>query len=303
LSENLAPKLTSTDVLAGRTAVISGGSRGIGLEIARTLARAGANIALIAKTAVPDPRLPGTIHEAAEELRGLGADVLPIVGDIRDEDRVAQAVAQTVERFGGIDLCVNNASAVNLSDIATLPVKRFDLLQSVNVRGTFVVTQACLPHLRRSDHAHVLTLSPPPNFDPSWFRPSAYTVSKYGMTIVTLGVAETEREHGVAGNCLWPLTAIATAAVKNLLGGDAVMTQSRTPQIVADAAGIVLRRDPRAYSGNAAIVEDVLAEQGITDLAPYQVTPGQTIFRGDFFVDPARLGQEPASLDLAGGRP
>jgi citronellol/citronellal dehydrogenase len=303
LSENLAPKLTSTDVLAGRTAVISGGSRGIGLEIARTLARAGANIALIAKTAVPDPRLPGTIHEAAEELRGLGADVLPIVGDIRDEDRVAQAVAQTVEHFGGIDLCVNNASAVNLSDIATLPVKRFDLLQSVNVRGTFVVTQACLPHLRRSDHAHVLTLSPPPNFDPSWFRPSAYTVSKYGMTIVTLGVAETEREHGVAGNCLWPLTAIATAAVKNLLGGDAVMAQSRTPQIVADAAGIVLRRDPRAYSGNTAIVEDVLAEEGITDLAPYQVTPGQTVFMGDFFVDPARLGHEPASLDLAGGRP
>jgi citronellol/citronellal dehydrogenase len=303
VSENLAPKLTSTDVLAGRTAVISGGSRGIGLEIARTLARAGANIALIAKTAVPDPRLPGTIHEAAEELRGLGADVLPIVGDIRDEDRVAQAVAQTVERFGGIDLCVNNASAVNLSDIATLPVKRFDLLQSVNVRGTFVVTQACLPHLRRSDHAHVLTLSPPLNFDPSWFRPSAYTVSKYGMTIVTLGVAETEREHGVAGNCLWPLTAIATAAVKNLLGGDAVIAQSRTPQIVADAAGIVLRRDPRAYSGNAAIVEDVLAEEGITDLAPYQVTPGQTIFMGDFFVDPARLGHEPASLDLAGGRP
>jgi citronellol/citronellal dehydrogenase len=303
LSEHLALNPTANDVLAGRTAVISGGSRGIGLEIARTLARAGANIALIAKTAVPDPRLPGTIHEAAEELRGLGADVLPIVGDIRDEDRVAQAVAQTVERFGGIDLCVNNASAVNLSDIATLPVKRFDLLQSVNVRGTFVVTQACLPHLRRSDHAHVLTLSPPLNFAPSWFRPSAYTVSKYGMTIVTLGVAETEREHGVAGNCLWPLTAIATAAVKNLLGGDAVMAQSRTPQIVADAAGIVLRRDPRAYSGNTAIVEDVLAEEGITDLAPYQVTPGQTVFMGDFFVDPARLGHEPASLDLAGGRP
>jgi citronellol/citronellal dehydrogenase len=202
------------DALDGRTAFISGGSRGIGLAIARVLARAGANIALIAKTDTQHPTLPGTIHDAADELRELGASVLPIVGDIRDEDRVAQAVADTVERFGGVDLCINNASALDLADVSTLPIKRFDLIQSVNVRGTFVVTQSCLPHLRRSDHAHVLTLSPPLNLDPRWFVPAAYTVSKYGMTVVTLGVAQSERDNAVAANCLWPLTAIATAAVQ-----------------------------------------------------------------------------------------
>jgi citronellol/citronellal dehydrogenase len=283
------------DPLAGRTAFVSGGSRGIGLEIARTLARAGANIALIAKTDTPDPKLPGTIHDAADELRGLGAEVLPIVGDIRDEQRVAEAVAQTAERFGGIDLCINNASALNLTDVASMPIKRFDLLQAVNVRGTFVVTQACLPHLRRSEHAHVLTLSPPLNLDPVWFGPSAYTISKYGMTIVTLGLAQTEREHGVAGNCLWPLTAVATAAVKNLLGGKDAIAHSRTPQIVADAAGIVLRRDPSRYTGNAVIVEDILAEEGVTDLDRYSVRAGQTQFAPDFFVDPVRL--KPGSAD------
>jgi citronellol/citronellal dehydrogenase len=275
--------------MKGRTAFMSGGSRGIGLAIAGELAKAGANIALIAKTDEPHPKLPGTIHTAADELRQLGADVLPIVGDIRDEDQVARAVEQTAERFGGIDLCINNASALNLAPIADLPVKRFDLIQSVNVRGTFVVTQACLPHLRRSDHAHVLTLSPPINLDERWFEPSAYTVSKYGMTIVTLGLARTEREHGVAANCLWPLTAIATAAVQNLLGGEEGVSRSRTPQIVADAAAIVLRRDPREYTGNAAIVEDVLAEEGITDLTSYSQSPGQTEFFPDFFVDPGRI--------------
>jgi citronellol/citronellal dehydrogenase len=278
--------MTSLD---GRTAFISGGSRGIGLAIARELARGGANVALIAKTDTPHPKLPGTIHDAADEIRALGADVLPIVGDIRDEAQVAKAVEQTAERFGGIDLCINNASALNLSPIGELPVKRFDLLQSVNVRGTFVVTRACLPHLRKSAHAHVLTLSPPLNFDERWFEPSAYTVSKYGMTIVTLGVARTEREHGVAANCLWPLTAIATAAVQNLLGGDDGIARTRTPEIVADAAAIVLQRSPREYTGNAAIVEDVLAEEGITDLTSYSQNPGQTEFFPDFFVDPGRV--------------
>jgi len=279
----------SADPLTGRTAFISGGSRGIGLAIARELARAGANVAMIAKTDKPHPKLPGTIHEAGDELRALGADVLPIVGDIRDEEQVATAVEQTKERFGGIDLCINNASAINLAAVADLPVKRFDLLQSVNVRGTFVVTQACLPHLRESDHAHVLTLSPPLTADPRWFEPAAYTVSKYGMTIVTLGVARTEREHGVAANCLWPLTAIATAAVQNLLGGGEAVARSRTPEIVADAAAIVLRRSPSEFTGNAAIVEDVLAEEGITDLTSYSQSPGQTEFFPDFFVDPGRL--------------
>jgi citronellol/citronellal dehydrogenase len=275
--------------LEGRTAFISGGSRGIGLAIARELAKDGANIAMIAKTDEPHPKLPGTIHTAAAELQELGAEVLPVVGDIRDERQVAEAVAKTAERFGGIDLCVNNASALNLAPIADLPVKRFDLVQSVNVRGTFVVTQACLPHLRESDHPHVLTLSPPINLDERWFEPSAYTVSKYGMTIVTLGVARTEREHGVAANCLWPLTAIATAAVQNLLGGEEGVARSRTPQIVADAAAVVLRRSPADYTGNAAIVEDVLAEEGRTDLTSYSQSPGQTEFFPDFFVDPGRL--------------
>ncbi|MEA2440252.1 MAG: citronellol/citronellal dehydrogenase [Thermoleophilaceae bacterium] len=279
----------TADPLAGRTAFMSGGSRGIGLAIARELAKAGANIAMIAKTDTPHPKLPGTIHTAADELRELGAEVLPIVGDIRDEAKVAEAVAQTAERFGGIDLCINNASALNLSPVGELPVNRFDLLQSVNVRGTFVVTQACLPHLRESDHAHVLTLSPPLNLDPRWFEPAAYTISKYGMTIVTLGVARTEREHGIGANCLWPLTAIATAAVQNLLGGAEGVSRSRTPEIVADAAAIVLRRAPTEYTGNAAIVEDVLAEEGITDLASYSQEPGQESFFPDFFVDPGRL--------------
>ena len=279
----------AADPLSGRTAFISGGSRGIGLAIARELARAGANVALIAKTGEPNPKLPGTIHEAADELRELGAEVLPVVGDIRDEARVAEAVEQAAARFGGIDLCINNASALNLSDVATLPVKRFDLIQSVNVRGTFVVTQACLPHLRRSEHPHVLTLSPPLNLDPVWFRSAGYTVSKYGMTMVTLGVAESEREHGVGANCLWPLTAIATAAVENLLGGEEMTAHSRTPEIVADAAAVMLRRDPATYTGQTAIVEDVLAEEGIADLSRYSHKDGQTTFAPDFFVDPARL--------------
>jgi citronellol/citronellal dehydrogenase len=285
------PETNASDPLAGRTAFISGASRGIGLEIGRTLARAGANIALIAKTDEPNPKLPGTIHDAAEELTGLGAEVKPIVGDIRDETRVASAVAQTAERFGGIDLCVNNASALNLANVAELSIRRYDLLQSVNVRGTYVVTQACLPHLRRSQHAHVLTLSPPLNLDPSWFRSAAYTISKYGMTIVTLGIAEAERENGIGANCLWPLTAIATAAVRNLMGGEESIAHCRTPQIVADAAAAILRRDPVRYTGNAVLVEDVLAEEGTTDLAPYSAEPGQTSFFPDFFVDPARLGR------------
>jgi NAD(P)-dependent dehydrogenase (short-subunit alcohol dehydrogenase family) len=280
----------NADPLAGRTAFISGGSRGIGLAIARSLARAGANIALIAKTDKPNPKLPGTVGEAADELRELGAaGVLPIVGDIRDEERGAAAVEETVAEFGGIDICINNASALNLASVADLPVKRFDLIQSVNVRGTFVVTQACLPHLRRSDHARVLTLSPPLNLDPAWFAPAAYTVSKYGMSIVTLGVAQTEREHGVAANCLWPLTAIATAAVQNLLGGDEAVAHTRTPEIVADAAAIMLRRDA-SYTGRTEIVEDVLESEGITDLSGYSQQPGQGTFAPDFFVDPSRLG-------------
>src|ERR671918_778668 len=223
--------------LSERVVFMSGGSRGIGLAIAKRLARDGARVALMAKTAEPHPKLPGTIYTAAEEIESAGGEALPIVGDIRDAEAVETAVAQTVDRFGGIDIVVNNASAINLAPMRDLEFKRFDLMQQINARGTFVVTRACLPHLRESDHAHVLTLSPPLSADPRWTRGhAAYTVSKMGMTMITLGVAADEAEHGVGANCLWPRTLIATAAVQNLLGGDRAMAMSRTPEIVADAA-------------------------------------------------------------------
>jgi citronellol/citronellal dehydrogenase len=256
--------------LAGRTLFISGASRGIGLAIGVRAARDGANVALIAKTAEPHPKLEGTVHTAAQAIEDAGGKALPIVGDIRDEGSVADAVAQTVERFGGIDVCVNNASAINLSPMLELPPKRYDLMQDINVRGTFVVTQACLPHLLESDNAHVLTLSPPLNLNPRWFANHvAYTVAKYGMTMVALGVAEEFRDRGVASNALWPRTIIATAAVQNLLGGDAAMARSRRPEIMADAAHAVLTRPAREATGNCYLDDEVLAEEGITDLAPY----------------------------------
>ena len=270
--------------LAGRTLVMSGGSRGIGLEIAKRVAADGANVALIAKTAEPHPKLPGTIYTAAEEIEAAGGQALPIVGDVRDEVQVADAVAQAVARFGGVDIVVNNASAINLAPMADLEVKRFDLMQTINVRGTFVLTKACLEHLRASDHAHVLTLSPPLSADPKWLAGhAAYTLSKMGMTMLTLGVAADEAEAGVAANCLWPRTIIATAAVQNLLGGDEAMARSRTPAIYADAAYEILCRDPRECTGNAFIDDEVLAEAGITDLSKYS-QPGADLTL-DLFVD------------------
>ncbi len=250
---------------------MSGGSRGIGLAIAVALARAGAKIALMAKTDRPHPKLPGTIHTAAEEIEAAGAEALALVGDVRDEAQVDALVAATVERWGRIDVVVNNASAIDLRPVAALEPKRYDLMLDVNVRGTFLLTRAALPHLRASDHAHVLTLSPPLSAAPRWLRGhAAYTVSKMGMSMITLGVAADEREHGVAANCLWPRTLIATAAVQNLLGGDRAMAQSRTPEIVADAARVILERDPRAATGNAYIDDEVLAEAGVTDLEHYR---------------------------------
>src|ERR687895_2184721 len=214
--------------LEGRVMFLSGGSRGIGLAIALRAARDGARVALMAKTAEPHPKLPGTIYTAAEEIEAAGGEALPIVGDIRDAEGVEAAVAQTVERFGGIDTVVNNASAINLAPMRDLPVKRFDLMQQINSRGTFVVTRACLPHLRESSHAHVLTLSPPLSADPRWLAGhSAYTLSKMGMTMITLGLAADEAEAGIGANCLWPRTIIATAAVQNLLGGDEARPHAR----------------------------------------------------------------------------
>ena len=264
---------------------MSGGSRGIGLAIAVRAARDGAKVALMAKTAEPHPKLPGTIYTAAAEIEAAGGEALPIVGDIRDAEAVVAGVAQTVERFGGIDLVVNNASAINLSPMRELEVKRFDLMQQINARGTFVVTRACLPHLRESDHAHVLTLSPPLSADARWLAGhSAYTLSKMGMSMITLGVAADEAEAGVAANCLWPRTIIATAAVQNLLGGDEAMARARTPAIVGDAAHAILVRDPRSCTGNTFIDDEVLAEAGITDLDRYSAGEQADLVL-DIFVD------------------
>jgi citronellol/citronellal dehydrogenase len=272
------------DSLNGRTIFMSGGSRGIGLAIALRAARDGARVALMAKTTEPHPKLPGTIYTAAEEIESAGGEALPIVGDIRDAEAVEAAVAQTVERFGGIDLVVNNASAINLAPMRDLPVKRFDLMQQINSRGTFVVTRACLPHLRESSHAHVLTLSPPLSADPRWLAGhSAYTLSKMGMTMITLGVAADEAEAGIGANCLWPRTIIATAAVQNLLGGDEAMARARTPEIVGDAAHAILVRDPRSCNGNTFIDDEVLAEAGITDLDRYSAEGADLSL--DIFVD------------------
>src|SRR5215217_1777923 len=229
---------------------MSGGSRGIGLAIATRVARERVKVALMAKTAEPHPRLPGTVYTAAEDIEAAGGEALPIVGDMRDAE-----------------------------------VKRFDLMQQINARGTFVVTRACLPHLRESDHAHVLTLSPPLSSDPRWLRGhSAYTLSKMGMTMITLGVAADEAEAGVGANCLWPRTIIATAAVQNLLGGDEVMARSRLPDIVADAAYEILSRDPRSCTGNVFIDDEVLAEAGVADLDRYSGTPRAQLAL-DIFVD------------------
>jgi citronellol/citronellal dehydrogenase len=270
--------------LEGRVMFMSGGSRGIGLAIAIRAARDGAKVALMAKTAEPHPKLQGTVFTAAEEIEAAGGEALPIVGDIRDAEAVEAGAAQTAERFGGIDLVVNNASAINLAPMRELPVKRFDLMQQINARGTFVVTQACLPHLRESDHAHVLTLSPPLSVDPRWLAGhSAYTLSKMGMTMITLGVAADEAEAGIAANCLWPRTIIATAAVQNLLGGDEAMARARTPEILADAAYEILVRDPRSTTGNTFIDDEVLAEAGITDLGGYAAESSDLVL--DIFVD------------------
>jgi citronellol/citronellal dehydrogenase len=255
--------------------IMSGGSRGIGLAIAVRAARDGANVALIAKTDKPDPRLPGTVHTAAAEIEAAGGTALPIVGDVRDEDSVAAAVSRTVERFGGIDLVVNNASAINLANIGDLPAKRYDLMLDINARGTFVLTSLALPHLAESANAHVLTLSPPLNMDRRWLAMHApYTVSKYAMTMLTLGVAESRREQGIAANCLWPRTLIATAAVQNLLGGDSSMAAARRPEIVADAAHHILARPARECTGNTFIDDEVLAEAGVTDLSGYRFGDG-----------------------------
>jgi len=271
--------------LKGRTIVMSGGSRGIGLAILVAAARQGANAVLLAKTDTPDPRLPGTVHTAVEEIEAAGGQAVAVVGDVRREEDVARAVTTAVDTFGGVDVCVNNASAINLTGTEELPPKRFDLMQQINVRGTFVLTQACLPHLRRSDQAHILTLSPPLNMAPHWLgRHPAYTLSKYGMSLLTLGWAAEFADVPIAANCLWPQTTIATAAVVNLLGGEEMAARSRRPKIMADAAVEILSGAPTARTGQTLVDVDVLRAAGITDIAAYGGGDDPEL---DLFVDPA----------------
>ena len=265
--------------LKGKTLFISGGSRGIGLAIALRAARDGANVAIAAKTALPNPKLPGTIYTAADDIRSAGGNALPLGCDIRDETAVLAAVAATVKEFGGIDILVNNASAISLTGTAATPMKRFDLMFGVNVRGTFLCSQACLPHLRNSAAAgrnpHILTLSPPLNLDAKWFGDHvAYTMAKYGMSMCVLGMAEEFRADGIAVNALWPRSVIATAAIAMIPGAAAQTDRMRRPEIMADAAHAVLVRDARTTTGNFFIDDEVLAAAGITDLDRYAVKPG-----------------------------
>jgi len=256
--------------LSGQTMIMSGGSRGIGLAIGIAAGRLGANVVLLAKTDVPDPRLPGTIHTAAAEIEAAGGTALAVVGDVRDEASVQNAVDQAVGRFGGIDICVNNASALAIQHTEDLSVKKFDLMQQIQLRGTFLLTRASLPHLRKAANPHVLTLSPPINLAPKWMgQHPAYTLAKYGMTLLALGWAAEYAEAGVASNTLWPESIIATAAVQNLLGGEDSMTKARGPEIMADAAMQILAKPARECTGNTFIDVDVLRAAGLTDLSQY----------------------------------
>jgi citronellol/citronellal dehydrogenase len=270
--------------LSGKVLVMSGGSRGIGLAIGLRAAQDGAKVAIIAKTEEPHPKLEGTIHSAAEEIRAAGGQALPIAGDVRDDERVLAAVQQVVDQFGGIDICVNNASAIDLSPVESIAMKRYDLMQDVNTRGTFVLTKACLPHLKLAANPHVLTLSPPLNLNPAWLgKGLGYSIAKYGMSLCTLGFAEEFKEYAIAANSLWPRTTIATAAVRNLLGGDDAMRRSRDPRVVADAAHAILTRPSRECTGRFFIDDEVLAEEGITDLSIYGGVEGE--LQTDLFLD------------------
>lgn len=270
--------------LEGKTILMSGGSRGIGLAIAVRAARDGANVAVMAKTDQPHPKLPGTIHTAVEEIEAAGGNGLGILGDVRDDASIEDAVGRAVDAFGGIDICVNNASAINLARTPDLEPKRYDLMQDINTRGTFMLSRACIPHLERSPNAHILTLSPPINLAPRWAGGQlGYTIAKYGMSLCTLGLAEELKDRPIAANSLWPRTLIATAAVQNLLGGEQSMNQARTPEIVADAAHAILVRSAAECSGNFFIDDEVLAEEGVTDLSSYQAGEGEPLL--DLFLD------------------
>jgi citronellol/citronellal dehydrogenase len=280
--------MTISGDLSGKRIFITGGSRGIGLAIALRAARDGASVAIAAKTSEPNPKLPGTIHSAAQEIRDAGGIALPIQCDLRDEDQIAAAVNQAAQEFGGIDILINNASAINLTPTEATPAKRFDLMFDVNVRGTFLTSQAAIPHLRESANAgrnpHILTLSPPLSMKAKWFQHHvAYTMAKYGMSMCVLGMSEEFRKTGIAVNALWPRTAIDTAALQMIPGVDTATC--RTPEILADAAYVILNRESKDCTGNFFVDDEVLASVGVTDLEKYSVVPGTTDFLLDFFLD------------------
>ena len=282
--------------LEGKTLFISGGSRGIGLAIALRAARDGANVTIAAKTAEPHPKLPGTIYTAADEIRAAGGKALPVLCDIRDEEQVAQAVEKTVEAFGGIDICINNASAIQLTGTLETDMKRFDLMHQINMRGTFLVSKMCIPYLKLAQNPHILNLAPPLDMEAKWFKNHvAYTMAKFGMSMCTLGMSAEFKKDGIAVNSLWPLTTIDTAAVRNLLGGEAVASMSRSAAIMADAAHAVLTRPSREATGNFYIDELVLRAAGVTDFSKYALTPGSKL-AADFFVPDEIFAQTDTEL-------
>jgi citronellol/citronellal dehydrogenase len=283
--------------LEGKTLFITGASRGIGLAIALRAARDGANIAIAAKTEQPHPKLPGTIYTAAEDINQAGGNALPLVLDVRDEAMVRDAIEKTVGRFGRLDIVVNNASAIQLTPVTATDMRRFDLMHQINTRGTFMVSKYAIPHLEHSDNPHILMLSPPLDMREKWFAPhTAYSIAKFGMSLVVLGLAGELRSKGIAVNALWPRTTIATAAVKNLLGGDQVVNMSRTPEILADAAYRVFHKPPREFSGNFLIDDTFLAAEGVTDFDRYRVDPRQPLLQDFFVPDESSL---PVGVSLA----
>ena len=286
------------ETLSGKTLFITGASRGIGLAIGLKAARDGANVAIAAKTAEPNPKLSGTIHSAAEEIEKAGGKALPLAVDVRDEAQVRDALMKTAAAFGGLDIVVNNASAISLTDSQATDMKRFDLMHQINARGTFMVSKFAAPYLEKSANPHILMLSPPLDLKEKWFAPNtAYAMAKYGMSLVVLGLAGELRRKGIAVNALWPRTTIATAAIKNLLGGDAVMRASRTPEILADAAHMIFLKDAKSFTGNFLIDDTFMYENGVRDFDQYRVDPSVDL-APDFFVpDDSR---PPVSLKRVG---
>ena len=275
-----------TAPLAGKTILMSGGSRGIGLAIALRAAADGANVALLAKTDTPDPRLPGTIHTAAEQIRAAGGNALAIVGDVRNDDDITEAVMKTQGEFGGIDIVVNNASVLSLAGSLDLDAKRYDLMQDVNVRGTFMLSRAAIPILREAENPHILSLSPPLNITPKWLGAhTGYTLAKFGMSMVTLGMAAEFAKDGIAANTLWPATTIQTAAIANTPMGAKMMAVSRTPEIYADAAYAVITQPASSYTGHSLIVEEVLIAAGVTDFEEYSPGVSPELLLRDIFLD------------------